>query len=86
MTELRDITSWKAKNKDLILKVTKSVSGSLIGKFIVGWFYERNGVLYCYEVPGNKQDGNWGNTPDQAIKIWKAASYSDDNREIINPY
>ncbi len=82
MTELRDVQLGGISTDTLIPKVTKAIAGKLVGRFIVGLFYQRNNLLYCYSAPGNEQEEKWCNTPIEAIEKWKIGN-PGDSREII---
>ncbi len=79
MTDLVEIQTGKISLSDLTPKVTKSLTGT----FLVGLFYERRGLLYCYSIPGNER--GWCKSPIEAIELWQKRN-ADDNREVINPY
>ncbi len=83
MTELFEVASRKISPDELTPKVTIAIEGIVTGMFLVGLFYERNGLLYCYSVPGNEKKSRWCKTPDEAIDAWQAISGA--HREVINP-
>ncbi len=84
MTELFEVANGKISQGELIPKVTKAMEGSVIGMFLVGLFYERKGLLYCYSVPDNQTKSAWCKTPDKAVESWQAINGT--HRAVINPY
>ncbi len=84
MTELFEVANGKISQGELIPKVTKATEGDVTGLFLVGLFYERNGLLYCYSVPGNEKKSAWCKTPDEALEAWGVIN--GNNQAVFNPY
>ncbi len=84
MTELFDVANRKISLDELTPKVTIATEGIVVGMFLVGLFYERKGMLYCYSVPDNEKKSAWCKTPDEAIAAWQ--TINGTHRTVINPY